>query len=533
MQQVFNNTCVLQQRAINDVVNLFQNGETAVLLQAITGSGKTYMTVQTFILLRKLNLVTRAIIVVPCQPLLKQYYQTCEALGLKVAVYHGTMTGFNDPVTKARFRYNQMRNTPDADVCITLPDTFATLVGGKNYYGFPNGWAADFILNDEAHKNTSSSSQAVRNRFPNALMLGATATCRRETNEEGEHLYDWYGDNLVVAASGQEMVDAGRIVAPQYHHFNENDHLVNSWLALTDGEKEKGTVVVCRDLYHAFLVKEAFVKSGVSGTKLLTSDDIRDPNNANNIVHPVQSEAQRLQIQDEFRAGLFDVLVSVGTVCEGFDAPRAHYVIIDREITAMALFFQIVGRVLRPYEGKTYGHVLDFGGNFGKYGCILEKEWSVEDYGPETNGVTSTSSVSAAKWHKARRMMVKCGCNHVFDAKKRKSCNRCNTPHSIRISDKVKSFLSINYNVDSNAFLAQRDQIAMVASTRSYITRDGKKVQAKNHNEFKFMRIAINDMFGAEVLDVENGGFNPTHKDLEHVVRNKIGVTKVISYAAA
>lgn len=67
----------------------------------------------------------------------------------------------------------------------------------------------------------------------------------------------------------------------------------------------------------------------------------------------------RRNVLREYEAGRIQVLVSCMVLTEGFDSPRAQCAVIARPTTNPGLYVQMVGRVLRPYPGKTRALVLD------------------------------------------------------------------------------------------------------------------------------------------------------------------------------
>ena len=71
----------------------------------------------------------------------------------------------------------------------------------------------------------------------------------------------------------------------------------------------------------------------------------------------------RKNILQDFRDGKIETLVSVNLLLEGFDAPRTRTVVMARPTKSTSLYTQVVGRVLRLFEGKEYGTVVDMVGN--------------------------------------------------------------------------------------------------------------------------------------------------------------------------
>jgi superfamily II DNA or RNA helicase len=84
----------------------------------------------------------------------------------------------------------------------------------------------------------------------------------------------------------------------------------------------------------------------------------------------------RRRIYEEFRTGLTQVLVNCMVLTEGFDAPWASCAVIARPTQSAPLYTQMVGRVLRPWPGKTDALVLDVVGASGlhKLATLIDLE---------------------------------------------------------------------------------------------------------------------------------------------------------------
>jgi superfamily II DNA or RNA helicase len=70
----------------------------------------------------------------------------------------------------------------------------------------------------------------------------------------------------------------------------------------------------------------------------------------------------RKEAVSSFRNGGTQILVNCMVLTEGFDAPRAEVAVIARPTQSASLYVQMVGRVLRPFPGKTSALVLDIVG---------------------------------------------------------------------------------------------------------------------------------------------------------------------------
>jgi len=63
-------------------------------------------------------------------------------------------------------------------------------------------------------------------------------------------------------------------------------------------------------------------------------------------------------------------LVNINCLTEGFDAPNIDAVVLLRATCSPGLYYQMVGRGLRPHADKQDCLVLDFGGNIQRHGTI-------------------------------------------------------------------------------------------------------------------------------------------------------------------
>ncbi|MNK47807.1 primosome assembly protein PriA [compost metagenome] len=502
----------LQKRASTAISNLFASGETTVLVQAMTGAGKTYIGFDFIRDYLFADASRKVQIVVPTVALVEQFHETAEKFGFLASVYHGELTHRTDENgNKVKMEY-----LPHARINITLPDTFANLINGQNLYGFDMSWKPTLLMMDEAHKNTSASSQEFKKWAPEALVLGFTATPRREQNETGEYLIDWYGDNLLIAATPEELIEAGRIVPPSIHEYRDTNNEFDEWEALTAGHSNKSTMVVAKDTAAAVAYVDGFRKRFPKlVVELITSVGCAAAGIAQ------QTTKQRQELQSKFKRGLIDVLVSVDTLCEGFDAPRAKFVMIMRSMTSEALYHQVVGRVLRMFtcaisgEAKTHGYVMDFGGNHKKYGAVTERVWTPKDYAPLISIVANDNRVTPKQFSKASTLMISCNvCQKVYDAKSRATCPACKQAHKAFVEVYVKDFIQDVYGLKSQDFIQEHHRVMMKnlfsSKVASKFLPDGSPDMTHGVTMF---RTIMNDQMGHKVF-LDTGLYDPAHKYL-------------------
>lgn len=107
--------------------------------------------------------------------------------------------------------------------------------------------------------------------------------------------------------------------------------------------------------------------------------------------------AERQEIYSRFRAGVTQVIGSVGVLTEGWDEPSASCIILARPTESAGLFQQMVGRVLRKFPGKDDAILLDIVGTSEEHSLA-----NVTDLTRDHNGDVDASLTTAAP--------AKCNC---------------------------------------------------------------------------------------------------------------------------
>lgn len=83
---------------------------------------------------------------------------------------------------------------------------------------------------------------------------------------------------------------------------------------------------------------------------------------------------ERSRILSMFKTGKIRCLVVVGMLTTGFDFPALEMVLLARSTMSLALYYQMIGRVMRPFmypDGtKKVGWVVDLGNNVNHFGRI-------------------------------------------------------------------------------------------------------------------------------------------------------------------
>lgn len=248
----------------------------------------------------------------------------------------------------------------------------------------------DMIIIDEAHHSSSGSWTKIIDAYPNARLLGVTAT---PTRLSGAGLGDVF-DILIRGPSVEALTEAGylapaRVFAPPTIDMSGAHTLMGEFLAsetqaqvdkpkvtgcaiehyqkLTPGLK---AVVFCVSLKHAAHIAEGARSVGISA---VTIDGAMD-------------NGVRRRIIQDFSRGLIQWLVTVDLVSEGFDIPDIEVGIFLRPTQSLGLWLQQAGRILRIAPGKSTAWLLDHAGNTQRHGLPSEdRQWTLES-GKPTSG---------------------------------------------------------------------------------------------------------------------------------------------------
>lgn len=79
---------------------------------------------------------------------------------------------------------------------------------------------------------------------------------------------------------------------------------------------------------------------------------------------------EREEILENFKAGCIEVLVNVGVLTTGFDYPELDTIVMARPTMSLALYYQILGRGIRPHPSKSSTWFVDLCGNIKRFGRV-------------------------------------------------------------------------------------------------------------------------------------------------------------------
>jgi superfamily II DNA or RNA helicase len=260
-------------------------------------------------------------------------------------------------------------NDITADVMVCSVQTLASqlrrasiLLSEKTHGG------VGLIITDECHHGAAPTYKKIYAAFPDALNLGVTATLQRG---DGVGLGSVW-DEVVYTRSILWMISKGFLSDVRGKSIDVGD------LDLGGVKKSLGDFQIGdlgRALEDSAMVEQLPVayrehagsRPGIIFTPTVsTAEQTAKAFNAAGIPTEMVSgetpREERLGIFERFRTGQTQVLANCMVLTEGFDAPWASCAVIARPTTSAALYTQMVGRVLRPYPGKTDALVLNVAG---------------------------------------------------------------------------------------------------------------------------------------------------------------------------
>ena len=346
-----------QVEAIFAGVEYFKSKEKFNALEILpTGSGKSVVIAN---IAKELN--GKVLVFQPSKEILEQNLKKFMSYGFRAGVYSASIgIKFIDKIT------------------------FATIGSvAKKHHLFRD---VQYIIIDECHLVNPDDGMYFDfiKSVPKARVLGLTATPYRLTagfdgamlkflNRTSPRIFN----KVIYSIQNSVLFDAGHLAKLEYFSFNVIDknmlQMNSSGTDFTESSlkayyrkinlpsitinygnrlmnKRKNLLIFCALLSDAFETSK-----GIPGSVVITGET---------------EKRERETILKNFTSGKIKCLINVGILTTGFDFPELECVLIARSTMSLALYYQIVGRVMRPHSGKQSAWVVDLGGNISFFGKI-------------------------------------------------------------------------------------------------------------------------------------------------------------------
>jgi DNA repair protein RadD len=242
---------------------------------------------------------------------------------------------------------------------------------------------ADLVIVDECHHIRARTWFKIIDSYPGVALIGLTATpCRSDGRGLGSSF-----EALVECPQVAELVVGKWLVGTRTYAPAEIDlrgirtqtgdyvvsalaervntdslvgDIITHWFKHAAGLK---TIDFAVNVAHSRHIVAEYNKAGIKAEHL----DGRTP------------KTERDAILNRLAGGNTQVVVNCKVLCEGYDLPDVTCLVLARPTKQQGLYRQMVGRGLRPAEGKTHLVVLDHSGAIYRHGCVEDAiEWTLE-----------------------------------------------------------------------------------------------------------------------------------------------------------
>jgi len=350
-----------QQTAVDHVRDAYRSGARAPLLVLPTGGGKTV--VFSHVAANAAGRGNTVLILVHRRELIRQASAKLRDAG----VPHGIIAP---------------GHTPTRDACqVASVQTLGRRLSDPRYP------VPSLIIIDEAHHAVAGQWATICAAYPEARLLGVTATPQRM---DGLGLGIEAGgpfDHLVLGPSMADLIERGFLTPARVFAPAEAPDL--SGVRTRGGDYEAGAlaqamaaprivgnavehyarhtpglpaILFSPSVAHAEATAEAF---RAAGWRAVAASGSTEP-------------AARDAAINGLATGAVQVLCSCDLISEGLDVPAVSTVILLRPTKSLGLYLQQVGRGLRPAPGKTHLTVLDHAGNTLLHGMPdAPRDWTL------------------------------------------------------------------------------------------------------------------------------------------------------------
>lgn len=235
-----------------------------------------------------------------------------------------------------------------------------TLMREKRLNQFPEDYFNTIII-DEAHHCISDSYQRVLQHFPEANVLGVTATPDRgDMRNLGQ-----YFESLAYEYTLPKAIKEGYLSPIKALTIPLKIDM--SGVSVQAGDFKVGEIGTALDPYLESIAEEMKKycqdkKTVVFLPLVKTSQKFRDILNDHGFqAAEVNGDSQdRAEILRDFEAGKYNVLCNSMLLTEGWDCPSVDCIVVLRPTKVQSLYCQMVGRGTRLSPGKDHLLLLDF-----------------------------------------------------------------------------------------------------------------------------------------------------------------------------
>jgi len=266
---------------------------------------------------------------------------------------------------------------------------------------------ADLIILDEAHHVPANMAKSLLLDSPNSIRLGLSATPIREDGRELEIL--GLLGKIAYSIDYTELVQNHYLVPIEYLQFTPKiskkiyEKIKTIEQSYSDQPFTKLYSAILRTFESSPFTNQQIVNkikelnkfpALVIVRRISIAKQLSQLLNENGIVSDWVSSKTSLEDRmrkiENLKSGKLKVLVSTSLADEGLDIPQLALVVLISQGKSRIKLIQRIGRVMRPFTGKTKGYVLDIVYNYDIFQRQASKR--IKFVSAEYNGIISIKS---------------------------------------------------------------------------------------------------------------------------------------------
>ncbi len=320
---------------------------------------------------------------------------------------------------------------------------------------------AELVICDEAHHYVSDEWGLIPRAYltSGARIIGLSATPERGDGIGLGALFD----DLIVVSQIRELTDLGFLIPCEVMRPTTAAKMaLEPWEAYQRHANGRHAVVFAPHVKAAESFAQAFRDNGITAA----------------VVHGELDDDARDLALEQFASGEVSVLCNVMVLTEGWDCPIADTCILARDVGSPSLYLQMVGRVLRPLNGRTApgeaALLIDLGSNVAMHGYPDEERvWSLTGQACTRRGGSESTGV---------RVCRVCKAEMPDDVR---VCAECNTPMPEQVTPTgegvaLEKIIEREQRQEARAALPDDKRIGMLSSLyKKGIDRGHKKRAAE------------------------------------------------------
>jgi DNA repair protein RadD len=350
-----------QQDAVAKIERHIAEGRLKLLLVAPTGSGKTVIASE--LIRRWVTQYRRVLFLAHRREIILHSSAKLTANGVR----HGIIMSAVDP-------------RPMEAVQVASIDTLLMRGVRSSAMDLP---PADLVIFDEAHRARGRTREHLIGLYPEAVLLGMTATpCRGDGRGLG-NLFEV----MIECPQVADLIVGGYLVKSRVYapinpdlkgvRVEKGDYVISQLAGRMNTEglvgdivehwhkhgENRRTIAFAVDVAHSVAIRNQFLRAGVPAEHLDGETSL----------------PEREAILARLASGEAKVVSNCMVLTEGWDCPPVGCAVLARPTKQMGLYRQMIGRVLRPADDKPDAVILDHSGAVFRHGLPEDHvEWTLD-----------------------------------------------------------------------------------------------------------------------------------------------------------